>query len=263
MSKDRQLLLFIQSPNTDLYVNILTHCINNESVQDVYFAIDKGASTTLSEAKEQIRLIRLRFEDLLTSENAGPDDQGDLRNFQSAYKKAYEKVPHLHQVESRLIKVLFAKPDLSTPYIKKLFPTDENLIVDITGCNKKVFADVISSYISSGVKHIRCFELDKEVFDKRLGRMYHNIRKDLPYYEYVDFSEPGTTTINSFNRMRAQGRLIKLLLMIAIVLGILVVVLIENQKNALAQYASILLALVTALGLFNDSFGTLKILQRS
>ena len=217
MTNERQLLLFIQGSNTNVYVNILTHCINNESVEDVYFAINAGASN----AKEEIRRIRERFENLLEEPDVHASDYNELRSFQSEYRKAYEKVPTLYQAESRIIKVVFEKPELSTNRIKKLFPNVQRLLVDITGCSKKVSTDIIASYLSRGVNHIRYFELDKEVYEKKWDKMYHNIRKELPYYEYIDFSDPGTTTIASFNRMRFQGWLIKLLLFAVFLLGIL------------------------------------------
>jgi hypothetical protein len=131
--------------------------------------------------------------------------------------------------------------------------------VDISGCNKKVSSDVISSYILNGISHICCFELDDRVYSQAwktqgLSRDYHDIRKDIPFYEYIDFSKAGTT-IKSFNRMRSQGKIIKLLLAVSIILGVMVFVLIQQQQNALAQYAVIGLTLVTGLGLINDIFG--------
>ena len=262
MNRDRQLLLFIQGSSTDVYVNILTHCINNESVQDIYFAINEGAT----DAKEQIRRIRERFESLLEEPDAHSSDSIELRRFQPEYRKAYDKVPTLYQAENRIIKVVFSKPELSINRIKKNFPNSRNLLVDITGCSKKVSTDVVASYLSSGVEHVRYFELDKEVYQERWqNRMYHNVRKDLPYYEYIDFSEPGTTTIESFNRMRSQGYLIKLLFIIILLLGSLVAFLISKQQNILAQYVSLLLSIITGigllLGLLNDTVGTVSIIK--
>jgi lipoprotein signal peptidase len=59
-------------------------------------------------------------------------------------------------------------------------------------------------------------------------------------------------SVKSFNRMRSQGKLVTFLLITSIVLGILVFVLIQQQQNILAQYAAIVLVLVTGLGLIND-----------
>lgn len=252
------LLLFIQSPNPDTYLNILTHCVNNENVGDVYFGINEGDSSALSDAKDVIRKIREKFENLLNSSSSLYVDSQD---FSLEYRKAYEMVPQLSQVENRIIRIIYAKPELSTQAVKKLFPTRQSLLVDISGCSKKVSTDIIASYMSSGIENIRCFELDKQVVERKMGKLYHNIRVGLPYYEYVDFSKPGTTTIKSFNRMRSQGYQIKALFVITLLLGIVVVILIHQNKNVLAQYASIILAAVTGLGLINDSFGLFKLLK--
>ena len=258
MGKDKQLLLFIQSPTTDVYVNILTHCINHEAVEDVYFAIDKNSTA----AKEEIRKIRARFEELISDITEGTPDVNELQRFRADYEKAYEKVPNLAQTNTRLIPINYSDPGASVSTLKKYFPSQKDLLVDITGCSKKISTDVITSFFSRGFTNVRCFELDKEVFEKRLNRIYHCIRRNLPYYEYVDFSEPNTSTVKSFDRMRSQGYLVKLLLISTAVLGVLVAVLISQQKNTLAQYTSIFIAIMTGLGWINDSFGAAKILKR-
>ena len=248
----KQLLLFIQSDNPGLYVNILTHCVQVEGVRDIYFAVNEGAIGKLSEAKDQIKRIKEKFEELLINHTA-------------EYQNPYNSMPILTQVEERIIKILFTNPEISIKNIKRRFPDPNNLLVDISGCNKKVSSDVISSYIASGIKHICCFELDDKVYSnewrtKKLSKMYHDICKDIIYYEYIDFSKSGTT-INSFNRMRSQGQIIRLLLAISIFLGVMLFVLIQQQQSIFAQYAAIVLALVTGLGLFNDIFGIVERLK--
>lgn len=247
----KKLLLFIQSDNPGLYVNILTHCVQVEGVREIYFAVNRGAVGNISGAKDQIRKIRAKFEELLVKH--------------TEYQFAYNSMPSLAQVEEGIFKVLFTNPELSIKDIKKRFPDVNNLLIDISGCNKKVSSDVISSYMSSGVNHICCFELDDKVYSKEwhiqgLSKMYHDIRKDIIYYEYIDFSKSGTT-IESFNHMRSQGRVIRLLFAISISLVVIVFVLIQQQQNTLAQYAAIALAMITGLGLFNDIFGLLDRLK--
>ncbi|NJN88240.1 MAG: hypothetical protein HC881_20550 [Leptolyngbyaceae cyanobacterium SL_7_1] len=196
----KKLLIFIQSDNPSLYVNILMHCVQIEGVWDVYFAVNEGAVGKLSEAKDQIRKIRTRFEELLVNH--------------SEYEIAYNVMPPLSQIEERIVKVLFTNPALSIKELKLRFSNIDTLIIDVSGCNKKVSSDVISSYISNGINHICCFELDDKVYSeewraKGLSRMYHDIVKDIIRYEYIDFSKSGTT-IESFNRMRSQGKIIRL-----------------------------------------------------
>ncbi|MEH2181717.1 hypothetical protein [Nostoc sp.] len=242
----KELLLFIQSDNPGLYVNIITHCIQVEGVRNIHFAVNSGAVGKLSEARDKIKKIKNKFEELSI-------------NYPNIYKLGYETMPSSSQLEERIIRVLFTNPEFSTKDLNKKFHDMDELIVDISGCNKKVSSDVISSYILNGIRHICCFELDDRVYSQEwktqgLSRDYHDICRDIVCYEYIDFSKSGTT-IKSFNTMRSQGRLIKLLLVISIVLGVMVFVLIQQQQNVLAQYAAIALALVTGLGLINDIFG--------
>ena len=93
-----------------------------------------------------------------------------------------------------------------------------------------------------------------------MSKDYHDIYRDIAYYEYIDFSKAGTT-IESFNRMRSQGKLVRLLFIISVVLGVMVFVLIQKQQNIFAQYAAISLALITGLGLINDIFGVVDRLK--
>ncbi len=243
---NKQLLPFIQSDNAGLYVNIITHCVQFEGVHSIYFAVNSGDIGNLSEAREKIKKIKDKFEQLSSK-------------YPNIYRIASDIIPPLNQLDERIIKILFTNPEFSTKDLNRKFHDTDKLLVDITGCNKKVSSDVISSYILNGISHICCFELDAKVYSQEwktqgLGRDFHDIRKDIPFYEYIDFSKAGTT-IKSFNRMRSQGKIIKLLLAISIILGVMVFVLIQQQQNALAQYAVIGLTLVTGLGLINDIFG--------
>jgi len=242
----KQLLLFVQSNNLGLYVNIITHCVKRQGVRNIYFAVNSGDIGKLSEAREKIKGIRNKFEELSI-------------NYPDVYKSANDIFPPLEQLEERIVKILFTNPEFSIKDLSKRFSNTDKLIVDISGCNKKVSSDVISSYIPNGISHICYFELDDIVYsqewrDKKLSMNFHDICKEFDRYEYIDFSRSGTT-IKSFNRMRSQGKLIKLLFVISIILGIIVLALIQQQQNVLAQYAAIALTLVTGLGLVNDIFG--------
>lgn len=243
----KQLILFIQSDNPGLYINILTHCCNKYKDVNVCFAINGGAVGNIFKEKEKIKRINDRLDELCTT-------------YPDQYKLARAGMPPPDMVEKRIEKIQFANPDLSIKDLKNKFRDTDELIIDISGCNKKVSTDIISSYILNGIKHICYFELDNIVYDpdwkkKNLSKDYHDLCKDnLLYYEYVDFSETGTT-IKSFDRMRSQGKLIKFLSIISIILGFIVIVLIQQQQNNLAQYATIVLTLVTGIGLVNDIFG--------
>jgi hypothetical protein len=250
---NKQLILFIQSDTTDLYVNVLTHCVNHEGVTEVYFAINEGSNEALSEAKDQIRKMRERFGNLIT------ETSQNLQEFQKAYEKTLDKVPTLYQVEIRIIRIVYSRPEISIKEVKKYFPNTKNVMIDISGCSRRVSSDIIASFMSNGISQIRHFELDSKVYREKIERIYHSLYgQGLLYYEYIDFSKPGTTTISSFKRMRFQGNIIKILLALSLFLGISVIFLIQQNQTSLATLASILFSGLTAIGLIlgvlNDSF---------
>jgi hypothetical protein len=246
----RNLLLFIQSPNPGTYVSVITHCVEKENVSKIYFAVNSGAVGKLSEAKDIIRAINNEITKLA---NIHPD----------IYSRSSKVMPSPALFEDTIIRVLFTNPESSVNDLSKNFRDFDQLIVDITACNKKVSSDVISSYISSGINHVCCFELDDRVYShewkqKSLSKNYHDINSEgIAYYEYIDFSRSGTT-IDSFNRMRSQGKILRILLAISVALGLAVLALIQ-QQSAFAQYIATAFAAVTTLGLFlglaNDIFG--------
>ncbi|MBN8559448.1 MAG: hypothetical protein J0L70_02880 [Leptolyngbya sp. UWPOB_LEPTO1] len=248
----RQLILFIQSDNPGLYTNILTHCVQSENVRSIYFAINSGSVGSISEEINKIGKIRDKFDNLVSK-------------YPDKYKQACEMMPSFSQLDERIVRVPFTNPEFSINDLKRKFHDVENLIVDVSGCNKKVSSDIISSYMLNGIRHICCFELDNSVYSPEwkqqgLSRDYHDICREISYYEYVDFSSAGTT-IKSFNRMRSQGQKVKLLSMVSIMLGIIVLILIQQQQNVSAQYATVALTLVAILGGINDIFGIVERLR--
>ncbi|NER81067.1 MAG: hypothetical protein F6K42_16165 [Leptolyngbya sp. SIO1D8] len=260
----KQLLLFLQSKTTDVYVNVLTHCINNENVEDVYFAINEGDSAALLNAREQIRVIMERLDELKKETSQSPE------NFHQQYQRTSICLSDFYFAErKRVIKILFAKPDLSVKKVKKLFLNSKELVIDISSCNKKVSTDVISCFMSSGIKGIRYFELDSRAYSNNpQDRIYHKIcGEGLPYYDYIDFSEPGNSTLSSFNKMRFQGNVIKTLLFSVFLLALAIIVLIQQQRTSLAQLASILISVATVvsliLGILNSGFDVFDRLKRT
>lgn len=242
-----KLLLFIQSSNANLYVNIIMHCVLEAGVKEIFFAANRELPGRQTEVLKQIRAVRSKLDELALQ--------------QPVYQKALDLFPPIAQMEERIIRVSFVQPEESIPTIKKKFVELDNLIVDISGCNKRLSSDIISSFILAGLTHICCFELEDEVYsqewrDSGRGLIYHDLKdKDgVVYYAYVDFSKPGTT-IKSFDQMRLQGRAVRLLFMIVVVLGVAVAFLIQQEQNGYAQIATVIIISITALGFINDIFG--------
>jgi len=241
------LLLFIQSINTDLYVNIISHCVLEFKVSDVYFVANKELPGKQTEVAKPIRAIKSQLEKLSAE--------------QPIYKKPLDLFPAFTQMEERVIRVNFVQPEELITTIKKKFTDLDNIIVDVSGCNKRLSSDIISSFILAGISHICCFELEDEVYsqewrDSGKSRLFHDLKdKDgISYYTYVDFSKPGTT-IQSFNRMRRQGKMITFLLLLNLISGAAIVTFIQQQQNFFAILAGLLAAVATGLGFFNDVFG--------
>lgn len=239
----KAILLFIQSKNPDTYVNALTHCVLNEGVQEVFFAVSKEITGKSFEAAEIIDRIRARTNKLST-ENV-------------VYQPVQDKIPQPTQLKDRVFKVVFVRPQDAIPDIKKKFADLDNLLVDVTGCNKHLAGDVMSSYMAHGIRNICHFELADRVFLpdwKADGKtlLYHDLKGNISYYEYQNFSEPGPT-IESFNRLRAQGRAMKALLILSVILGFVVILLIQQEQTAFAQIAALVIAIATGLGFMEDS----------
>jgi hypothetical protein len=238
------LLLFIQSKTVDVYVNVLTHCVREENVREVYFVGRKELVGKEFELLEFIGQIKNRVVELAEE--------------YPEYVPVRELMPNPAQIEDRIIRLVFVRPQEAIPRLKKRFSDLTGLIVDVTGCDKRLASDVMTSYVASGINHVCHFGLSDKVFSsewRKMGRskLYHDLKDDVTYYEYDDFSESGAT-ISTLNRLRAQGRLIRVLISISVILGCAVVVLINTQQTMLAQITALLLALVTGLGFLEDSF---------
>lgn len=242
---DKILLLFIQSKTVDVYVNVLTHCVVEEGVQEIYFV---GREEPVGEhfgLLEFIGQIRGRITQLAEEH--------------SEYIHPRDQMPTAAQVNNRVIRLVFVRPQDAISELKKRFPDLGNLIVDVTGCKKRLASDIMTAYIAGGIEHVCHFQLSDKVFSKEWremgrGKLYHDLKIDeVAYYEYDDFSKPGAT-ISTLNRLRAQGRLIRFLIVLSVILGFSVFVLINTQQTVLAQVAAIVLAIVTGLGFLEDSF---------
>jgi hypothetical protein len=166
-------------------------------------------------------------------------------------------MPSLPQIEGRVIRLVFVSPEQAIPELKRRFPDLENLLVDVTGCQKRLASDVITSYTARGIDHVCHFQLADKVFSsewRKSGQsmLYHDLKAEVPYYQYDDFSMPGTT-IETLNRLRAQGKAIKILIVIDILLGVAIFVLINAQQTALALISAFVLTVVTILGFLDAS----------
>lgn len=240
----KTLLLFIQSPNLDVYVNALTHCVKEEEAREVYFIGNKDVSGKGFELQEIINGIRQRLHNLAQEHQE--------------YNDVLECLPKPAQLEARVIRTSFVRPQDVIPIIKRLSQNLDDCLVDITGCSKQLAGDVMSSFMANGIVHICHFELAVKAVSpewKTMGKtmLYHDLTGVVTYYEYKDFSNPGTT-LESFRRLRVQGKIVKGLFLISVILGLAVIILIKQQQSNMAQISALALAVITGLGLMSDSF---------
>lgn len=249
---NKTLLLFIQSQNIGVYVNVITHCVNHENVRDIIFIGNQVVAGRKFELTEFIAEIRTQVEDLADN--------------YPQYKSSKLVIPNSTQVNDRIMRVIFSRPQDLIPQIKQRFSKFEEILIDVSGCNKRLASDVMTSFMAAGIYHICQFELADKVYSdewrqSRKSKLYHDLHTDsVIYYEYDDFSAEGTTS-ESINKLRAQGRIIRLLLLLSVVLGISVIILINNQQNISAQLAALILALITGLGFLEDSFSLFERLR--
>jgi hypothetical protein len=243
----KRLFLVIQSDNAELYVNSIVHCVEEERVTELYFCANNDMPNKQSDALKKIRNIRTLLQKLSVTHQI--------------YKTPLSIMPPPEQVESRLIRIDFTKPDNAVKVIKEKVSDIEKTIIDVSGCSKRLSTDIVASFIPGGIQNICCFELDDEIYSdewkqKGLSKRYYDLVGDdeVKYYAYVNFSTPGTT-ISSFNRMRSQGNIIKLLLVFVAVLGLVSFGLIQQGQNVYAQIATVIISLATAFGFVNDVFG--------
>lgn len=176
-----QLVIFIQSPNIDPYVNVLTHCIRHQEVNEIFFACVQKVPAEKIDSVEFIEKIGNRVKELASE--------------YPVYQSIADFFPQSKEIESRIIWVSFLEPHSSISELKSR-TGNGSLLVDITGCSKRLATDVVTSFLANNIPHVAHFELSNPVFSKTWdkSRMYHDLVKDgKRYYEYDDFSSSGST----------------------------------------------------------------------
>jgi hypothetical protein len=223
----RKLLLFIQSNTVDVYVNAITHCVVHEDVKEVFFAGKATRVERESELESSVREIYRRLEIL------------GLQH--SVYSTAREYLPPDASIRDNICYVNYVVPDESLPELEKIFDREE-VLIDVTGTQKELAADITVSFMANGFDHVCSFVLHDRVVSSEWNRskLYHDLVDDdgVTCYTYFDFSE-SQSIVSSFNKMRARGKTVRLLLVISILLAISIIVLIALQRTNVAQIAAI------------------------
>ncbi|HRJ76842.1 MAG TPA: hypothetical protein PLX90_12655 [Anaerolineales bacterium] len=235
----KTLLLLVQSPNIDTYVNVLTHCVQHEQVENIIFVGREGLANE-STSDELVRKISVRVRQLA--------EQYD------EYKSASQTLPPDEKLKERIERIDFLRPHLSLAHLKEKFGKSENVIVDITAASTQVSNSLMASFMTDGFEHICYFALHDKVYSSDWGKtkLYHDlVSKGQTNYSYSDFSKSDSIKY-SFDKLRSRGKWVRILLLLSSLLVITVIVLIATQQTNTAQIVAITSAITIVAGLLES-----------
>jgi hypothetical protein len=235
----KTLLLLVQSPNIDTYVNVLTHCVKHEQVENIIFVGREGLANE-STSDELVRKICARVRQLA--------EQHD------EYKSVSQSLPPDEKLKDRIERIDFLRPHLSLARLKEKFGKSENVIVDITAASTQVSNSLMASFMTDGFEHICYFALHDKVYSSDWGKtkLYHDLlEKGHINYSYSDFSKSDSIKY-SFDKLRSRGKLVRILLLLSSLLVITVIVLIATQQTNTAQIVAITSVITILAGLLES-----------
>jgi len=236
----KTLLLLVQSPNADTYVNVLTHCVKHEQVENIIFVGREGLAEE-STSDELVRKICARTRQLAEKHNV--------------YKSASQSLPSDEKLKGEIERIDFLRPHLSLDRLKEKFGKSESVIVDITATSTQVSGSLMASFMTDGFEHICFFALHDKVYssDWDKSKLYHDLVDDNghAYYSYADFSKSDSIK-HSFDRMRSRGKWVKALLLLSSLLVTTVVVLLATRQTNVAQMVAITSAITIVAGLLES-----------
>ncbi|MCB8966454.1 MAG: hypothetical protein H6660_06115 [Ardenticatenaceae bacterium] len=239
------LVIFIQSTNYSTYVNVLTHCVRHEGVKNIYFVGKEqgGRANRQAELGDHIGQIKAILNKY-------------IHEYPDIYQSVSDVFPDGDAIENRVMYVEFSQPQRLISQLKAKGLLDRQLIVDITGCGKRLASDIATSFMAKGTAKIGHFDLHDIVHDRDVwtkSKMYHDLFEEYTtHYHYDDLTDSGVTAA-SIDQLKGQGRVVRLLLILALILGIVAALLANSDQNNLAAIASIFVAAATSLGLVEDS----------
>jgi len=240
----KTLLLLVQSRNLDTYVNVLTHCVKHERVENIIFVGREGLAEESAELDELVGKICTRLKQLAEQN--------------SVYLSASQSLPPDEKTKEKTERIDFLRPHLSLARLKKKYGKSENVIVDITATSTQVSGNLIASFMTDGFDHICYFALHDKVYGpewekSRKTKLYHDIVTDKGqvYYSYADFSKSDSVK-QSFDRLRSRGKWVRVLLLLSSFLVVSVVLLLATQQTNIAQIVAITSAITIVVGLLES-----------
>lgn len=236
------LLLVVQSPNIDTYVNVLTHTVKHESVEQIFFGCNEAPPELISSSEDFIKKIYDRLETLSSNDHA------------NTYKQVFRCLPSFEndRIKKSIIRLNYVNPHLSIADLKERFKDQKNLIIDITGTTKQLSSELMISCLVNNFENISHFVLSDKASsnawrDSGKSKLYHDLINvdGVNHYSYANFAE-SQSIIKSLNKLKNQGKIIRILLTLSGLLIVAVVILIKLQKSDLA-FISALISLLAII----------------
>lgn len=237
----KTLLLLVQSPNVDTYVNVLTHCVKHEQVENIVFVGREGLANE-STSDELVRKICTRVRQLAEQQNE--------------YKSVSQSLPPDEKLKNKIERIDFLRPHLSLARLKEKFGKSENVIVDITAASTQVSNSLMASFMTDGFEHICYFALHDKVYSSDWGKtkLYHDLidNKGQASYSYSDFSKSDSIKY-SFDKLRSRGKWVRVLLSLSSLLVLTVIALLATQQTNTAQIVAITSAITILASLLESA----------
>src|SRR6266496_4754273 len=236
------LLVLVQSPKIDTYVNVLTHCVEHEHIDRIVF-IGRESLAEENTSDQLIRKICARVRQL-------------SEQHPHVYKSVSQSLPPDEKLKDKTEYIDFLRPHLSLARLKTKFEKSENVIVDITATSTQVSGSLMASFMTDGFEHICYFALHDEVYTSEWGKtwLYHDLVDDdrQAHYSYADFSKSESIKL-SFDKLRSRGRLVRVLLAVSSLLVLTVIGLLATHQTNVAQIVAITSAITILASLLESA----------
>jgi len=225
----KTLLLLMQSRTIDTYVNVLAHCVYEENIERVIFVGNEVSPEQSGQLFDLIYKVYTRI-DALAQQNV-------------VYEPIKKYLPPDDKISEYTLRMDFLHPHLSIKQLRKKYSNSRDLIFDITAASKHLSTDLLTSLMVENFNHIFHFVLNDLVYMKEWkgSKLYHDLlgEKKLKWYTYSDLSKSESTSY-SFKKLKAQGNIVRGLMIFSVFSVLSVVVLLYLQMTSQAQAAALI-----------------------
>lgn len=249
MSKSkRTLLLFLQSTRVDTYINVIAHCHKREQINGIYFLIEHKPPEEEYKSKDLVNKLKTRVMELSQKYN-----EDNFKEY-NIYFDIKTYLSDINDNSETLLSIKFNSSKEILNIIKKLELNKKNVILDVSGCTKKVSTDMIVSCLNCGIHKVCSFELSDIVFSDEWknskgdeAKLFHNLStENNSYYGYNNFANIGITS-KILNKLLKKEYLFNILLLILLACSILFLIYTfynTSVQSYIKDFLSIILSIV-------------------